>query len=54
MTFREMSLGDELNISAVETNKSVFHSVIATQSPVMKFWFVVMAVNLAMFFFIIR
>lgn len=57
MTYREMTFGDELKmptLKAMETEKSVFHSILASQSPVMKFWFVVMAMNLAMFFFIIH
>jgi hypothetical protein len=57
MTYREMTLSDELklpSLKAMEAEKSVFHSVLANQSPVMKFWFVVMALNLVMFFFIIH
>lgn len=57
MTYREMTFGDELKVSslkALEAEKSILHSVLANQSPVMKFWFVVMIVNLAMFFFIVR
>jgi hypothetical protein len=57
MTYREMTFGDDLKISSVKdltTEKSVLHSVLANQSPVMKFWFLVMIANLAMFLFIIR
>lgn len=57
MTYREMAFSDELkatSLKLLETEKSFLHSILSNQSPVMKFWFAVMAINLAMFLFIIH
>ena len=57
MTYREMTLSEELKmptLKAAELEKSVIQSVLTNQSPVMKFWFIVMVMNLALFLFIIH
>ena len=52
MTFREIVLQDTPGLPAVEKNP--LQSWLDSQSPIMKVWFVIMALNLAMFLFIIH
>ncbi|HEY9745518.1 MAG TPA: hypothetical protein V6C99_04815 [Oculatellaceae cyanobacterium] len=54
MTYREMAFGDELKMPAPKDERSALQVVLANQSPVIKFWFVIMALNLLMFLFIIH
>lgn len=51
MTFREIALRDAANLSAPE--KNLLQTWLDSQSPIMKIWFVIMLLNLAMFLFII-
>lgn len=56
MSFRELVFQDELTSSAHtgENEKHPLVAVLENQSPIMKFWFVLMVVNMVMFLFIIR
>lgn len=58
MTFRELAFQEELKLSSPmlngETEKSAIQSMLDNQSPVMKGWFIIMAVNLLMFLFLIH
>jgi hypothetical protein len=62
MTFREITLGSASrqefsltpSLGLGEEDKPFFRSLMDNQSPIMKFWFIVMVLNLAMFLFIIH
>jgi hypothetical protein len=50
MTFREIALQEAPRLPARE--KPLLRSLLENQSPIMKIWFVIMLLNLAMFLFI--
>lgn len=57
MTFKDMAFQDNLKMMAVRnryTEPSFIRSLMDNQSPVMKFWFAIMAINLLMFLFILN
>jgi len=58
MTYRELVAQDKLNLNASvlspEGEFSPLQDFMKNQSPIMKIWFVVMAVNMAMFLLLIH
>lgn len=58
MTYRELVAQDKLNLNASvlspEGEIGPLQDFMKNQSPIMKIWFVVMAVNMAMFLLLIH
>jgi hypothetical protein len=56
MTFKELAMREEMsssNLFRKETEDSLFQSIFKNQSPIMKLWFVMMALNLAFILWIL-
>lgn len=58
MTYRELMAQDKMKLNSpllnAEGEESSLKDFLQNQSPIMKVWFVVMVVNLAMFLFLIH
>lgn len=58
MTYRDLVAQDKLNLNSSllspEGEMSPFQDFMQNQSPIMKIWFVVMAINMAMFLVLIH
>jgi len=58
MTYRDLMAQDKMRLNspllAGEEEQGVLKDFMQNQSPIMKVWFVVMVVNLAMFLFLIH
>jgi hypothetical protein len=58
MTFREMAFHEDLKLASPLLNgdaeQSIFQSLMANQSPIIKVWFVMMVLNLGLFLLLIH
>lgn len=58
MTFRELAFQEDIKLSAAvlaqDEDASPFKALLENQSPVMKAWFVIMVLNLGLFFALIH
>jgi hypothetical protein len=58
MTFKELALQDERTLAAPlraqEAEATMLQAVMDNQSPVMKLWFAIMIVNLALFLLLLH
>jgi hypothetical protein len=58
MMFKDLTLRDDMNLASplrqAESEQTMVQALVVNQSPIMKVWFVMMVVNLALFLFLIR
>lgn len=52
MTYRELHFREKVDFGHADMeNESLIRSILVNQSPIMKIWFVIMLVNLALILF---
>lgn len=58
MTFRELAFQEDLKLSSALLNQdqdnNLLKALLENQSPVMKVWFLIMLINLALFLLVIH